>query len=702
MKLNRPSNDDVSSESFAGKTPLPALGCFSFLWPALQGFNLPIAVQARIEQAAAQFADVPRIALELRLGEADGPVDLHQMFLREAGELAILSAHLDMAPAEDVPARGLHAFIERWQRYAVSHPWLDRLFLEWDATMDGFSSPAVFFPAQPKPGTRGEMSTWAESLLPTLFDGAHFPGGNAIPQFVQAAAADGISISHIGVMLSRRASPVPALRINFRGVKHGSLGVLLDALGWQGQRAQALTEFDRLVEMADTVTVAFNLIGGAITSDIGFEVMYDHEPAWEPRWSSLLLQLHERGLCTKAKMDCLMHFPAKIAPTQRTYAWPAAWMVAAELAEDERIPQVDRDLSHIKLSLNGHGGMHAKAYVSVQHTWRGPGVGVSAQSRLNPSATLDAAEAAAIAFLLRSRRQSGWWTEFRTERGPSDEWTTAFVAWALLSTHNPHAHAAARDALNLLLPRQREGGWGFNRVSGPDADTTAWVLRLFAELPSPDDAHDQAMRFLKTHLLSTGGVATYRDSIATGARGGVPVARADGWIASHLCVAANAVLFLPKTALDQFVENQSEDGSWAPYWWRTPALATALAVEALASEPYYNHAAQKAILWARRFPVASASNFVQIWIARILCHGNEQDHALARAMLEHLIAAQREDGSWAPSADLRMPDKNDLGGDTAAEIDYEVAGIFTTASAIGALTSLRAHSGRPPMDVHHA
>src|SRR5205823_6197460 len=91
-----------------------------------------------------------------------------------------------------------------------------------------------------------------------------------------------------------------------------------------------------------------------------------------------------------------------------------------------------------------------------------------------------------IAFLLGRRDVRGWWSDFQTLAGPSTEWVSAFVAFALARTNRTAALAAARDTWRRLrCTRWWSAGWGYNPTVPSDADSTIWTLRLAAAVGSP-------------------------------------------------------------------------------------------------------------------------------------------------------------------------------------------------------------------------
>lgn len=660
--------------------PLSAAGCLAFLWPALSAFSIDDQVRRRIEAAAAMLGPVPRIALELRLGRCETSVDIHQMILRDPEDLGPLQEFL--SKKADIYPPGLCSFLRQWCDPAdVAHRCIDRLFLEWDIVGEQLGLPATFLPIDQKQSIEPsvEERSCLLEMLEKIAVGAHRGLTANLPHRIWHAATRGVSISHVGAMSGRG----DLLRINYRRVQHGGLPALLATVGWPGDTAEAARQFDALVEIGDIVTVGIDVIGGQVTPDIGFEVFFHHEPAWEPRWKRLLDHLCTLGVCTEEKKQCLLNVTMQVHPYAPGQRWPAAWIVATEIAAPDALPLVDRELSHVKLSLSASGTLSSKAYISAQHRW------VTSEGVATPRnvpRSIEQATTAAIEFLLRARDQNGWWTEFRTRRGTSYEWATAFVACCLASTQDSSALQAAREAVDRLLQRQRaDGGWGYNADTPPDADSTAWVLRLFRSTGYEGEARARAIRFLAEHKVGSEGLSTYKADAPIQAP--APGFQGDqGWKSNHLCVLANAAPFVDEALLEALRTSQNQDGSWTPYWWRTPSLATALAAESLWEGAPDCDAVLKAIMWARSTAFSIDNLFAEAWVIHILALGGRADQELAQQRAATLLSLQRADGSWRSSADLKIPEPWDRDGSRAPRMDYESRHLFTTGAVLTALS----------------
>lgn len=318
---------------------------------------------------------------------------------------------------------------------------------------------------------------------------------------------------------------------------------------------------------------------------------------------------------------------------------------------------------------------------------------------------LSSGAARARAFLLQSRSAEGWWTDFRTLAGESDEWVTAFVGAQLARSPELAARDAAVRAWRLLTRRRWwSAGRGYNAKVPADADTTSWLLLLAAGLGKEHSLTAQrARRFLAGHERD-GGVATFA---APG-----PIRRLirvdgplTGWCSPHACVTAVAAQVSPARSagwLREFLlAAQRADGSWKAYWWSDPAYGVAQACRALRSSSSGVDAIRGAVGWAeRRVPTASSrSTFDLAWLAVVL---TEAGRSGAAAELGRLIAArQRADGSWEGDACLRIPPPAVIDPDSYRSWRPGLGGgalvrdhrrIFTTASALVALETL-VHAG---------
>lgn len=300
---------------------------------------------------------------------------------------------------------------------------------------------------------------------------------------------------------------------------------------------------------------------------------------------------------------------------------------------------------------------------------------------------------AAVAALLKRQDNDGRWRDYELPVGTSDEWVTAFVAFALAnaatSLNQPAAFSAAERALSALMDdRTRSSGFGFNGSVDPDADSTATVVqlsRVLGVVPADDD-----IAFLLDHRRADGGFSTFK--------------RDDCWGLSHPCVTpAVAMAFdddqlekLRPSILRYLSATRSNDGSWPSYWWTNSAYATWYVLQLLSrlkisagdlnpvTEPY-------------RFTLTTAMESLLALGISVTIGSREQRSEL----LSTALAQQGYDGLWPPSPtlvvtdwDCERPWDNPQG-----EIYEDVRGLFTTALAVRILLDVVSSLSRstPPI-----
>ncbi|HYW14862.1 MAG TPA: prenyltransferase/squalene oxidase repeat-containing protein [Allosphingosinicella sp.] len=660
---------------------LSPVGCLALLWPVAPDGLVSPAARSRLEAAAARLAPIPRVALELRLGEGRDEVDLHQFVSASAGDAAALKRHLSRsgspAPADEAARRFLDAWAEDAEGIRTD---LDGFFLEWDGPGSGSAgSPAIFLPVQGR-HDRGPKGVVRRDKIAGHIERLSLAGDPVLP-LLRTIPAE-ISISYVGFMLGRGG----AVRLNLRAIRPDELAGILAGLDWPGDVGRAAELFNRLVGLTGHVTLALDFSPG-IRPTIGFECVLPHFPAGEPRWRDLFDWLCADGLCTQKKRAALEGLGAWLYPEEEGQDWPASWIVAAVRAPPTFVPWYERRLSHVKLSIGADGDVAAKAYVSAQHRWVRGRSAAPAPRKAGAGRSIEAAGAKAADFLIAERQQDDFWRDFRVVNGESDEWATAFVGYALARSGARLPGGLIPQTVRALLDRQRpEGGWGYNRISPADSDSTAWALRFLGAAAYSGPEVESARAFLLSHLRSEGGLSTY--AAATGLRFGGAVAPDDsGWRSGHLCVAANAAGLIGEPLLGHLLSTQGPDGAWPAYWWRGDSFSTALAAESLAAVERATESRSRAVAWARRRAASATNAFDRAWLIRILSTGGVAERTQARTMALALASEQQSDGGWDGSAEMLFPDPAVIRRNEDAPIVRDQNRLFTAASALLALGS---------------
>jgi hypothetical protein len=219
--------------------------------------------------------------------------------------------------------------------------------------------------------------------------------------------------------------------------------------------------------------------------------------------------------------------------------------------------------------------------------------------------------------------------------------------------------------------------------------------------------------------MTDGGVSTYGQAQADALHHFLQLPNEvdlSAWFLPHTCVTA-AVAGLSDFCAeltDALLNAQQADGSWVCYWWFEPAYATALAVEALATEggPRALQAIDQAISWARSRIHALSEKpapFELVWLLRIFLLLNGKRSTEANRCLNLLLSLQEANGAWRGSARLRIPRPDEPHPDRVEEwarwfgmtpelktpedtlrytftiFSLDQRGIFTTATVLAAL-----------------
>lgn len=295
---------------------------------------------------------------------------------------------------------------------------------------------------------------------------------------------------------------------------------------------------------------------------------------------------------------------------------------------------------------------------------------------------------------------------------------TAYVGSALAENIDAPGRLAASAAWRALCRRRwLSGAWGFNRLTPPDADSTVWGLQLAVRIGAEDSARAaRARRFLAGHLLADGSLVTYARSgpIRHFTRLNRSISF-EGWCSSHTCVTAAAASLERFQGHEQVLaclrRIQAIDGSWPAYWWADRAYSTGLAAQGMAKsrDPSDQSCLRRAVTWAANQILTGGSGYpsgllgsafaTSYCLTILTCSSNPESVRLpiARAV-DALIDGQRADGSWLPSAALRIPPPNvpdpdsysnwQKGGRGGGSIQLDRNAVFTTASVLRALNEL--------------
>ena len=254
-------------------------------------------------------------------------------------------------------------------------------------------------------------------------------------------------------------------------------------------------------------------------------------------------------------------------------------------------------------------------------------------------------------YLLSTQSSAGFWIDFDLPTGKSDAWVTAFVALSLSYAnkimHSTKITASIHLAIKwLTCNRHYRAGWGYNEKTGPDADTTGYVVSLLTKYQYP--IHSNDYQFLLSLQTDSGGFATYP--------------KEDAWGLAHPDVTPivfsalndeNRTSILSSTE-NYLRNNQVKPGFWPAYWWKNCHYSTYHNLKLAIELNIIEAPGELQIPQEHAFSVESA--FDLAWLtasASLYSNGAYYD-----ALSQELLTLQQPTGYWPGGDNLRVTDSN--------------------------------------------
>ena len=230
--------------------------------------------------------------------------------------------------------------------------------------------------------------------------------------------------------------------------------------------------------------------------------------------------------------------------------------------------------------------------------------------------------------------------------GVSDTWVTGYVGWSLLAVADRYGlddarAASARAAHWLRQARYPRSGWGYNRASGPDTDSTGIAITLLRAHEIP--VSEYAAAFVRRAWMPGGGFTTFPG-------------HTDGWGCAHVDISWPAFGALPPDGqaslgpelIEWLKRERREDGLWRGYWWKEPYYAS-----------YHAELALQSLGIRLELPPLHVSEWqTEGMAATAFCAGLlnrwEIETGTRDRLLAKLLDSQLANGSWTPCQDLRL------------------------------------------------
>lgn len=317
---------------------------------------------------------------------------------------------------------------------------------------------------------------------------------------------------------------------------------------------------------------------------------------------------------------------------------------------------------------------------------------------------IHAAIDAACRFLVERQDSDGHWRDYSLRPGRSESWITGCVGFALGSVgsliqrpDDEHTEAIRR-AVTVLRDSCRPGGWGYNRKTACDADSTSWVVRLLAMC----DPHTRIpAQLLTRYLTPSGGVRTFSEPRTYGT-----------WATEHdevtpvagLALCALGVDGVVATLRSHVVGRHRMHRRWKPFWWNSGAYVTAQNLIFLARtggipEDIEEMEREKAteffdLLGSKDRTTLSSLDIVHHLSSAVQVGACESVEYLGR----ELLATQLSDGGWPSSYGLQLPSRRD----SSVKVFADDRRLLTTAMSVSALLDLLTIGDAASLDRFHA
>ncbi|QEC43927.1 hypothetical protein [Pseudobacter ginsenosidimutans] len=278
--------------------------------------------------------------------------------------------------------------------------------------------------------------------------------------------------------------------------------------------------------------------------------------------------------------------------------------------------------------------------------------------RFNPQAVTEAVQLAEQ-FLLLQQDVDGCWRDYQLEPGSSEAWTTATVLYSLTGSQPSSIPVPmVNAAIQALLDLQRPTGWGYNRHTATDGDSTAWACRALASLQALPGAFLAAI--LQNYIHENGSTRTFilQDRFGSWADHHADVQPMIGMALLKCYASAASKQTSTLTSLIFRMRNHcilsAGNELWTAFWWNSDAYAIAINLEFLQTSGGIPEAIrQNATLWLMQTnSPQSAFEAAQLLKIALLC-GVDPD--TTGNLAQYLLNTQLTDGSWASAEVLLVP-----------------------------------------------
>lgn len=344
-----------------------------FLIPTLPEVFLAREQARELSSVVRDWPAAPAGWLECRLGaEAHLPdcglmlePSMATWLTRQAAPPAL---HAPLLHLDEILATGLNGQAEL----------LAMLGLEFDQPLQkaGSAEPLPFFALQPAAALERQLHfTLVETILSLLGQQRLIPVVHRVLERLPA----GTSLDQFGVLSAR---DTPVVRLNLGGLQPEVIADVLGSCGWPGALCSLDSDLQVLSQHCSALEIGLDLHLQGVSPRLGVECFGGQE-ATSSTDDDLATHLVRQGLCTPAKAEALLTWPAALQAADHPGSWPKDHCWSERLLAGSAVRIIRRWLNHIKLIHLDGSWSEAKAYLFFGPEWLSLSEGIG--HRLAPS-----------------------------------------------------------------------------------------------------------------------------------------------------------------------------------------------------------------------------------------------------------------------------------------------------------------------------
>jgi squalene cyclase len=330
-----------------------------------------------------------------------------------------------------------------------------------------------------------------------------------------------------------------------------------------------------------------------------------------------------------------------------------------------------------------------------------------------------------IEYIKGQQNKCGSWEDIKLDVGKSTEWVTGYIGYALWDVFEDIGRLKIENldflhkAKNWLIQAEhKNGGWGFNEVSGVDADSTSNCIIFLFKIGGLEAIDINKILNIYIENLNLSGVGTYsteeikREKARNNINFSIPsLSNYSGWCSSDTQISAITIIALTKlqpnnkinkiiqNALGFIVNTQNSDGYWNSYWSNGKLLGTSCCVEALSITGKENKRITMALEWLSKQQStkggwnngrgAKITGYDTALATMTLMNMFNKFQKEIKQGVKWLLKNQLADGSWKAFPFMTIPtpwDETQINTPKLLEAVADDNRIFTTATILKTLS----------------